>query len=626
MDSGTGKNDEAATSFKFQTEVSSLLNLLANSLYSSPEIFLRELISNSADSLSKLKYKSLTDSKLLNADEELAIEITLDEEKKTLTIYDNGLGMTKDELISNLGTIASSGTSQFIKELKEGAKPDLIGKFGVGFYSVYMVTDAVTIETKSRLTGECNQWNSAGQGEFTINKIAEAKFGAKISFEFKESAKELANLWRIKSIITEHSNFVPFNIKVNGEAVNRQLAPWTKNKKEVKEEEYQDLFKYFSKSSEKPLFTYHYSSDSPLQFSSILFVGLEPDASLWRGQLTSRLHLYSNRVFIQDNCPDLLPQWLRFVYGVVDSADLPLNISRQAIQDNPIIAKIQSFLVKKLIAEWQALKTNDKESFQKFMHSFGVFIKEGIYSDYQNKDALVKMFHAETSKQENELVSFQEYLDRMKPDQTEIYYISGKSRGLVESSPYLEYFKKNAIEVFYLLDEIDDFVIGTIGSFEGKQIVKVDQHDLKLKDDKEATEKDPDNLPKEEKIIAYFKDILGERVDEVLSSSRLIDSPVMFVTKKGDPSREMERILKQMNQEFTETKRSFAINLEHEIIKNLIKIQSARPQDKILKETIELLYDNCLLMDKYQEEDTGLFKRLNSMLTQLTSLHQASIK
>ncbi|MBL0691462.1 MAG: molecular chaperone HtpG [SAR324 cluster bacterium] len=631
------KQKTGPKNYQFQTEIGSLLDLLANSLYSNKEIFLRELISNAVDALAKVKFDSLTDNSLLDKDEELKIDIKVDEKEKSFSITDNGVGMTKQELVDNLGTIAKSGTMAFLKNLGDQKEKnlDLIGKFGVGFYSVFMVATEVSVETASSQDKNefAHRWVSNGEGVFTIEKIEPRARGTKISFKFKKNTHDLASKWRIEEVIKQYSNFTPFKIEVNGEQINRQNALWTKNKSQIKEDEYNELFKYLSGTAEKPRFTYHYNSDAPLQFNVIMFIPQKGNNALFQNQRDSQLHLYCKKVFIQDDCKDILPAWLRFVHGVVDSHDLPLNVSRQTLQNNPILSKIQNFLIKKILGEWETLKRTNKEAFQEFWQNFGVFVKEGIYSDFGRREMLLKLYHSYTSKNKDEIVSLQEYVDRMGPEQKEIYYIHGKSRSQVEVSPNLEYFKQNKIEVLYLYEEVDEFVISSIGTFADKAIVSVDKAEIqepksdskKVDDKKEDTSTDSPSELQFTKLKENFKHVLGDKISDVHSSKRLVDSPCTLVSHKDAPTFGMEKALKMMNKDFSEAKNILEVNFKHPIIKNMIKIQKRLPQDAIIKETIELLFDNCLIIKRNLELDSLIFSKINKMLHKTTSIYLKSL-
>lgn len=620
--------------YNFETEVSSLLDLLANYLYSSKDIFLRELISNAADSLSKIKFESLTNAKLLKADEELKITISIDEKEKTMKIVDNGIGMTKQELIDNLGTIAKSGTGQFIKKLSENKDKmaDLIGKFGVGFYSVFMVTDKVTVKTKSLnekgSTGY--MWVSEGKNSFSIEPLENINRGFEISFKFKESVADMCSKFRIENIIREHSSFIPFNIELDGKQINKKEALWAKPKNQITEKEYQDFFNYLKPGGEAPRFTYHYKSDVPLQFDAVLFVPKNAERNLFNNKPEINVKLYSRKVFIQSNCKELLPSWLRFIEGVVDAYDLPLNVSRTNLQESPVLHKIKSFLVKKLLQAWEKLKEKDEKEFHEFWENFGVFIKEGIYGDFENRDALIKLYHAESSTA-NKLISLSDYVANMNKDQKNIYYITGKNRSHIEGSPNLEYFKKNNIEVLYLYEDFDDFVISSIGNFEDKPIVSIDKANIEIdnksddKPDEKSANQNAEAKNYDNKLKEYFKDMLADKVDDVVVSKRLFDSPCTLVAANDGPTAGMEKLMKIINKEYVDGKKIMEINFEHPILKNLSQIREKFPQDKFLKETIEMLYDNCLIIKSGLENSSDLFNKINKMLATSSTLYLKSL-
>lgn len=615
--------------FQFQAEMSQLLHLIAHSLYSHREIFLRELISNASDALNKLHFASLTDSEILGDDGELHIEIDLNEEEKSFAIYDNGVGMTREELISNLGTIASSGTSNFIKQMTGDTKTDLelIGQFGVGFYAVFMVADEVTVESRSYQSEEGYRWVSAGTGSYTIEPIKLDKRGTTISFKFKEDAEEFASKWRIENTIKKYSDFVSYPIKLNSERVNRSTALWAKPKEEVTEEAYKEFFKYIANSTNDPMSWLHMSVEAPVQFNSILFIPEEPDRFLMTNDLETRLHLYVKRVFIQNDCKDLIPQWLRFVKGVVDSEDLNLNISREVTQKSAVMDKINKYLVRKLLGEFKNWAENDKERYEDFWKKFGYFIKEGIHTDFANRDKLIELYRCESSFEVDALTSLAEYTERMGADQEEIYYVFGKNRVAIENSPNLEYFKKNNIEVLYLFEEIDDFIMPSIGTYKEKPLVGIDKADLKLKDEKSA-DKDEEALTDTEKkkLLGYFKDILGDRVEDVIESKRLVDSACTLVSPKDAMNANMERVMKMMDQDFKGGKRVMEVNLKNPLIQHLSKIQQKFPQDPLLKDCIEQLFEGASLMEGTLEDPSKLIPRSTSMMEKAADLYLKSLE
>jgi HSP90 family molecular chaperone len=620
------KKDSPVEEFQFQAEMSQLLHLIAHSLYSHREIFLRELISNASDALNKLNFASLTDEKVLGDDATLRIEIQLDEEKKTFSIYDNGVGMTRDELISNIGTIANSGTGSFIQQMTGDSKTDmeLIGQFGVGFYAVFMVADEVTVETRSYQSDQGYRWISKGTGSYTIEPTEIKARGTKISFTFKSDTEEFASKWRIESTIKKYSDFVSFPIHLNDEKVNKSTALWAKPKDEVKDEEYKEFFKYIGNSTKDPMAWMHLAVEAPVQFKSILFIPEEADRFLMTSELDTRLHLYVKRVFIQNDCKELIPQWLRFVKGVVDSEDLNLNISREVTQKSALMDKINKYLVRKLLGEFKDWSEKDKDKYATFWKRFGYFIKEGIHSDFVNREKLIELYRCHSSYDPEKLTSLQEYVDRMGADQEEIYYVVGRNRVAIETSPNIEYFRKNGIEVLYLYEEVDDFIMPAIGAYKDKKLVGIDKADLQLKDE---DKKDPEALGKSEKkkLLGYFKDILGEKIEDVVESKRLVDSACTLVSPKDAMNANMERVMKMMDQNFKGGKRVMEVNLNNPLIRSLSAIQKKHPQDQLLRDCIEQLYEGAVLMEGSLDDPSQFVPRSTRLMEKAADLYLKSI-
>ncbi len=622
------KDNTKKEEFQFQAEMSQLLHLITHSLYTHREIFLRELISNASDALNKLHFISLTDQKVLGDDTELKIDIKLDEEEKTFSIYDNGIGMTHEELISNIGTIASSGTSSFFSKLTGDSKKDLelIGQFGVGFYAVFMVADEVTVDTRSHKDDQGHRWISAGTGSYTIEPIDLDKRGTTISFKFKEDAKEFASKWRIESTIKKYSDFVSFPISLNEETANKSTALWARNKDEVKDEEYIEFFKYISNSTEDPMARLHLSVEAPVQFKSIMFIPQKPDRFSFSQDLDTRIHLYVKRVFIRNDCKELIPQWLRFVKGIVDSEDLDLNVSREVTQKNVIMEKINKYLVRKLLGEFKDWADKDVEKYEKFWKEYGTFIKEGIHMDFSNREKLIELYRAHSSKEPDKLMSLADYVERMGTDQEEIYYVYGKNKDAIENSPNIEYFKENDIEVLYLYDEIDDFIMPSIGTYKDKNLVGIDKADLKLKKDKDK-DKDETKISEgaRKKLLGYFKDILGDRVEDVIESERLVGSACTLVSPKEGMNANMERMMKMMDQNFKGGKRVMEVNLQNPLIQHLSEIQEKYPQDPLIKDCIEQLYEGASLLEGTLENPANMIPRSTSIMEKATELYLKSL-
>jgi len=613
--------------FQFQAEMSQLLHLIAHSLYTHREIFLRELISNASDALNKLHFLSLTDSKVLGDDGELKIDIDLNEDEKTFSIQDNGVGMTRQEFIDNLGTIASSGTGKFVRQMTGDSKTDLdlIGQFGVGFYAVFMVADEVTVDSRSYQSEEGFRWISKGTGSYTIEPIQLDRRGTRISFKFKEDAQEFASKWRIESTIKKYSDFVSFPINLNSVKTNQSTALWTRPKDGVTDDEYKEFFKYLANSTKDPRAWLHLSVEAPVQVNAILFIPESPERFLMTNDLDTKLHLYVKRVFIQNDCKELIPQWLRFVKGVVDSEDLNLNVSREVTQKNVVMEKINKYLVRKLLGEFKDWAEKEKEKYEPFWKAFGYFIKEGIHTDFTNREKLIELYRCESSHEVGKLTSLEEYVNRMGTDQEEIYYVYGKNRVAIENSPNLEYFRKNNIEVLYLFDEIDDFIMPSIGTYKEKPLVGIDKADLKLKDEKAAEKEEGLKGKERKKLLGYFKDILGDRVADVIESKRLVDSACTLVSPKDAMNANMERMMKMMDENFKGGKRVMEVNLKNPLIKHLSAIQMKFPQDPLLRDCIEQLYEGASLMEGTLEDPSKMVPRSTALMEKAAELYLKSL-
>ncbi len=624
------KEKKEKKEYQFQAEMSPLLNLITHSLYTHREIFLRELISNSSDALNKLHFLSLTDEKVLGDDGELKIDINLDEEKKTFSISDNGVGMTHDELISNIGTIASSGTGKFFDKLTGDKTKDLelIGQFGVGFYAVFMVAEEVTVDTRSYQEDQGYRWVSKGTGSYTIEPVDLPNRGTTISFSFKKEAEEFATKWRIESTIKKYSDFVAFPISLNNEKANKSTALWARSKDEIKEEEYNEFFKYIANSTEDPMSCLHLSVEAPVQFKSIMYIPKKPDRHLFSHDLDTRIHLYVKRIFIQNDCKELIPQWLRFVKGIVDSEDLDLNISREVTQKNVIMEKINKYLVRKLLGEFTDWSEKDIEKYNSFWADFGSFIKEGIHMDFANREKLIELYRCYSSFNPEKLTSLKDYVERMPADQEEIYYVYGKDKDSIENSPNIEYFRKNNLEVLYLYDEIDDFIMPSIGTYKEKQLVGIDKADLKLKEDKEKNENDKKQPAKsaKKKLLGYFKDIIGDRVEDVVESKRLVDSACTLVASKDGMNANMERMMKMMDENFQASKKVMEVNFDNLLIQNLSQIQQKFPQDQLLKDCIEQLYEGATLLDGTLESPSKFVPRSTGIMEKAAELYLKTLE
>ncbi|HKJ65379.1 MAG TPA: molecular chaperone HtpG, partial [Desulfopila sp.] len=480
------------TTHEFQAETKKLLDIVINSLYTERDVFIRELISNSADALEKMRHETLTRDEVFDSHVPLEISIDLDEKDHTFTITDTGIGMTREELESNLGTIAHSGSNTYLVELAEAVKKDvnLIGQFGVGFYAAFMAGSVVRVQSRSWDGSQGYEWKSDGSGSFTISEMEGLHRGTRVIVELKEEAQEYAQKWKVESVIKQYSAFVSFPIKLEGETVNTVQALWTRNKSEISEEEYTEFYKFVANAFDEPTYRLHFSADAPLAINALLFVPKENFEVMGFGRVDPGVNLYCQRILIDQHSENILPEWLRFLKGVVDSEDLPLNISRQSLQDNALVAKLRKVITKRFLKYMDEQATKEPEKYLEFWKTFGIYFKEGATSDYEFQKELAKLIRFESSKSEKDKpVGLADYLARMNPDQEEIYYINGPSRNAIESGPYVEMFRKNDIEILYTYEPIDDFVLSHLGEYEGKKLVSADGADLSLP--KGAEEQEP---------------------------------------------------------------------------------------------------------------------------------------
>ncbi|MFQ5604199.1 MAG: molecular chaperone HtpG [bacterium] len=616
------KTSQKAEEFEYRAEMKQLLHLIVHSLYTHPEIFLRELISNASDALNKIRFRMLTDSEVLDADAELKINIDLDSEKGALSISDTGIGMTKEELISEIGTVASSGTLELLKQMQEQDKPvdvNLVGQFGVGFYSVFMVTDEVTVETRhADLNSKGYRWKSDGQGKFTIQEIKKPHRGTKISFKLKKEHKDFSEEYRVKNVIQKYSNFVDFPIFVGKEEVNRVSALWHKPKDKIKEEELAEFYKFISNDFNPPLGHLHLSIEGAVNFKALIFVPETAPPIFYKEHLEKSLQLYSRKIFIQDDCKELLPEYLRFLKGVVDTEDLPLNVSREVTQSSPAMAKIRNVITGKILSFFEDWAKNDRNKYEKFYKNYGTLFKTGVNTDFGNKDKIVELLRFESTKiAKGELTSLKEYVSRMQKDQKEIYYLSGEHRDVIERNPNLEYFKKNDLEVLLLTDPFDVFIIPSLNEYDKKPLKSIDKADLDLKkDEKEDKEALSENLSKS--LIEIFKKTLGDKVEDVIESKRLVDSAATLVVGKEGMDMQMEKMMRAMNKEYSGSKKILEINFSHPLIKNLGKRIIADENDPVLRNSILQIYEGALLVEGNLTSPNEFVSRMTELMVEAT--------
>ena len=614
---------------EFQTEVNQLLQLIVHSLYSHPEIFLRELISNSSDALDKLRHLTLVEEAYKTLPFDLRIDLELDEEKKTLTVADTGIGMTEEDLASNLGTIARSGTKNFLSQLSGDAKKDsnLIGQFGVGFYSAFMVADRV--EVVSRKAGEDKAWRwvSDGKTGFEIEPAERPVAGTTVLLHLNEEGQQYANSWRLKEIVKKYSNHIAFPIfftydksewdetekksikKRTTEQINAASALWRRPKSELKDEDYKELYKSLTGDWEDPLFWFHTKAEGSLEYTTLFYVPAKAPLDLYQAEYKTGVKLYVKRVFIMDDAREFLPQYLRFVRGIIDSEDLPLNVSREILQQNRILTSIRTASVKKILSELKNIASTQPELYLKFITEYNRPLKEGLYGDHANREILLDLVRFKSTKVEG-LTSLADVKSRMKEGQKSIYYITGGTEALLRTSPLLEIYKKKDLEVLLLDDEIDEIVFSGVekyGDIELKAVNKAaTSEDLK-------DEAEPDKADQLKPLIDKLKATLGDRVKDVRASVRLADSPSCIVSDEDEPSMKMQQMLRAMGQkDLPALKPTLEINPDHEIVKKLL----ARSDDAVAEDAAWLLFDQALLMEGVPLQDPAIFvQRLNRILT-----------
>jgi molecular chaperone HtpG len=619
---------------EFQTEVSQLLQLIVHSLYSHPEIFLRELISNSSDALDKLRHLTLVDESFKSLPFNPRIDLTLDEENKTLTIADTGIGMNEEDLISHLGTIARSGTKNFLSQLSGDAKKDsnLIGQFGVGFYSVFMVADSVEVISRKAGEDKAWRWTSDGKSGFDIQPAERDVAGTTVIIHFNEEGKQYANSWRLQEIVKKYSNHIAFPIFLTydksdwnaeekksiktrtTEQVNAASALWRRSKSELTDEDYKELYKSITGDSEDPLFWIHTKAEGSLEYTTLFYVPSKAPLDLYHAEYKVGVKLYVKRVFIMDDAKELLPQYLRFVRGIIDSEDLPLNVSREILQQNRVLTSIRTASVKKILSEFKSIATSQPDLYLKFITQYNRPLKEGLYSDFANREALLDLIRFKSTKVEG-LTSLSEVMSRMKEGQKSIYYITGGAESLLRTSPLLEIYKKKGIEVLILDDEFDEIVFAGIDKYGDIDLKSVNKtatsEDLKDDSTSEAKPEDGEAL---KPLLDKLKTILGDRVKDVRASVRLADSPSVIVSDEDEPSMQMQQMLRAMGQtNFPAPKPTLEINPDHEIVKKLL----AHPEDPLADDAAWLLFDQALLMEGVPLKDPAAFvQRLNRVLSE----------
>ena len=606
----------APQKFVFQAEIAQLLDIVTHSLYTEKEIFVRELVSNASDALEKLRHLQLTEKDIHDEKLDLEINVTTDDKAKTITIQDFGIGMTRAELVENLGTIAHSGSKAFLKALGEGGakNANLIGQFGVGFYSAFMVAKSVKVYTHSWKKDEPGHvWTSDGSGSYEIEESEGERRGAKVVIELKDECSEFSQDWKIKEIVERYSAFVSFPINLNGKRVNTVQALWLRGKNEIKDEEYVEFYKFQAHAFDEPRLRLHFSADAPLSINALLFVPKENTEKLGFARTEASVALYCRKVLIDAKPKNLLPEWLRFLKGVVDSEDIPLNISRETMQDKALVDKLNKVITKRFLKFLDDEAKNRPDAYQEFYNEFGVFLKEGAAIDYTHKDQIVKLLRFESSLTEKgKTTSLTDYVTRMGADQKEIFYLVGANRAAIESGPYLEGFKARNLEVLFCYEPVDEYVMNNVREFDGKKLTAADHADVKLTD-----------LPKPEGALSeddtkalttWLKETLGERVAEVKASDRLVDSPALALNADKFMSPHMRRMMKAMNKDGADSplRVNLEINPRSAVMKRLFETHTSAPEKAKL--VAEQILDNALISAGLLDDATPMVARLYKLL------------
>jgi len=631
----------------FQTEVKQLLQLMIHSLYSNKEIFLRELVSNAADASDKLRFKALSDADLYEGDGELRVRVSADKENNTLTISDNGIGMTHDQIVDHLGTIAKSGTAEFFSKLSgdQASDSQLIGQFGVGFYSAFIVAGVSASEGV--------EWQSEGEGEFTTAKIEKASRGTDIILHLKEDEKEFADDWRLKSIVTKYSDHISVSVEMltaeipaveaveevkddegnvttpaieardaipaKWEAVNKATALWTREKADVSDEEYKEFYKHVSHDFSDPLLWEHNKVEGKTEYTSLLYIPSKAPFDMHNREKQHGLKLFVQRVFIMDDAEQFMPTYLRFVKGLLDSNDLPLNVSREILQDNKVTQAIRKGCTKRVLKLLEKLGNKDKEQYQVFWNEFGQVLKEGPAEDFANKEAIGKLLRFASTNEDTatQNVSLPEYIERMKEGQDKIFYVVSDSHEAAKNSPHLEVFRKKGIEVLLLSDRIDEWLVSHLTEFDGKQLQSVARGgvDLSAMDDEESKEAQEKLEQEFDTVVKRMKGALGDKVKEVKISNRLTDSPAVIVTAEDDMSVQMQKLMASVGQEVPESQPIFEINAEHELVKHVADEQD----DDKFSQWVNVLFEQATLAERGSLKDPASFvTRLNKLMLSLT--------
>ncbi|MBE9537410.1 MAG: molecular chaperone HtpG [Proteobacteria bacterium] len=643
MTTSASKAKSKNTHYEFKTDVKQLLDLVTHSLYSHKDIFLRELISNASDAIDKVRFESLTNADLLEDNSEWQVEITPDEKEKTLTIKDNGCGMSREDLIDHIGTIAKSGTQDFIDKIKESKKqdnPDLIGQFGVGFYSSFMVADKVTVRTRTA-GGTGWQWVSTGEASFDLDECDKQDRGTEVVLHLKEECEDYLQEYTIRETVKKYSNFVEFPIcmeverneypkdkdgnddykaepkKVKStETLNSAEAIWMQPKSEIKKEDYSSFYKQISHDFQDPMETIHYSAEGAMEYKALMYLPSKAPQNIFSPDSIKGMHLYINRVFIMNDCKKLLPEYLRFVNGVVDSSDLPLNVSREILQDNPQLEKINKGLVNKLLSTLKTMKNKKPEEYLKFYNEFGMVLKEGLHYDQDNKEKLMELVMFPTTKTaEGEFKSLKDYVDGMKKNQKEIYYISAENRAKALNSPHLELYKSKNMEVLLMIDNVDEYILPQLTEYDKKPIKSVTAGAESLKGNKEKEKAAKEKAKELGDLLTAVKEKLGDDIKEVKFSGKLTESACCLTADDSEMNAQMAQMMRSMGQAMPDPKKILELNPTHPLIDVLNGLFEADKDSEQFGEYVGLIYEQALLTEGSQLKDPlGFAKKVSELM------------
>jgi len=603
----------------FKAETRQILNILIHSLYSEREVFLRELISNASDALTRMQFELLTNREVVDPQAELGIWITADPDSRTLTIRDTGIGMNAEEMVENLGTIAHSGARAFIEaaQQKIESMSDIIGQFGVGFYSAFMTADLIEVTSRSyRLTESASKWIAKGEDSFSIEPADKTERGTTIVLHLKEDAAEFALVDRLREIIRKHSDFIPYPVYLGEgtDSINQQSAIWRKQPSTLQDEDYLNFYQQFTLDHQEPLLKLHLSVDAPVQMYALLFVPASPERSMFSPRKDEGLKLYARKVLIQEYSKELLPPYLRFVDGIVDSEDLPLNVARETVQSNRVLQQLKRVITNKLIDALRNLGKDKPEKYVEFWKAFSRAVKEGIATDPDSVSSLTHLLRFPSSKKPDGWVSLEEYCTASPASQEKIYYLLGDDVRLLAASPHLETYKANGIEVLLMADPLDSFVLLKLNQFDGKELVNITQVEAPNFEPKtdEGNTSDEETSPGQDiQLIERIKSVLGDRVADVRASSRLVDSPAVLIDPQGALKPELQRVYRLLNQEVDAQKKVLEINLHHPLLQQLEKCE---PEDPVSQLVIEQLYENAMLMEGEISDPARLISRIQTIM------------